>query len=241
MEARQNRLWIYLCSCLLVVVMSWEHQQTVASSIVIEPDTPEESLRLRVLAHNDHPEEQWLKNQIRDEIIDEMHLWATQVHSLDEARTKMIDSQQELQQMAQNVVDEAGYDHEVELNFGMISFPAKLYGQHFYPAGDYEGLLIKIGAGQGENWWCVLFPPLCFIDTRSGQVIHEAEPFQDEFLETSQIDDEGSTDDSPRGADQASVQRINQQLSAEDYAEQIETKFFVVEVWERISSFFSSI
>ena len=53
----------------------------------------------------------------------------------------------------------------------MVAFPTKLYGDQIYPAGDYEALRIQIGSGEGENWWCVLFPPLCFVDMSNGDAV----------------------------------------------------------------------
>ena len=61
----------------------------------------------------------------------------------------------------------------MRVDFGQVPFPTKLYGNQVYPAGNYEALRITIGKGEGENWWCVLFPPLCFIDMSNGDAIQD--------------------------------------------------------------------
>ena len=90
--------------------------------------------------------------------------------------------------IAQNVVKENGYDYEVNVEIGNFSFPTKTYGDISFPAGFYDALKVEIGKAEGQNWWCVMFPPLCFVDVSSGVVPEESK----ENLEANLGDEEYS-------------------------------------------------
>ena len=85
---------------------------------------------------------------------------------------------------------EQGLQQTVKVEFGKAEFPTKLYGQFLYPAGEYEAIVITLGEGKGANWWCVLFPPLCFLDFSSGTAVsmtpmEEEQPeVEEEMVET---------------------------------------------------------
>jgi stage II sporulation protein R len=68
----------------------------------------------------------------------------------------------------------------VKVDFGQAEFPTKLYGQYLYPAGEYEAVIITLGEGDGANWWCVLFPPLCFLDFSNGTAVSQSPIVEDE-------------------------------------------------------------
>ena len=80
----------------------------------------------------------------------------------------------EIQKIAENTIHENGYNYSVKLNIGNFSFPTKKYGDITFPAGFYDALKIEIGEAKGHNWWCVMFPPLCFVDVTSGIVPEES-------------------------------------------------------------------
>lgn len=73
------------------------------------------------------------------------------------------------QKLAMETIKKYGYAYPVKVQFGQVPFPTKLYGNQVYAAGNYEALLVTIGSGKGGNWWCVLFPPLCFVDMGKGE------------------------------------------------------------------------
>ena len=78
--------------------------------------------------------------------------------------------QEELKEIAQQVIQKNGFDYEVDIQIGSATFPTKTYGDISFPAGNYDALKVKIGKANGQNWWCVMFPPLCFVDVSSGIV-----------------------------------------------------------------------
>ena len=72
------------------------------------------------------------------------------------------------------IIKENGYNYDVNIRIGNFEFPTKTYGDISFPAGNYDALRIEIGEAQGQNWWCVMFPPLCFVDVTSGVVPDES-------------------------------------------------------------------
>ncbi|SFI66997.1 stage II sporulation protein R [Thermoflavimicrobium dichotomicum] len=136
-----------------------------------DKEIPEQAIRLRILANSDTVQDQWLKRKVRDQVVEEIQSWAAQPRNLDEAR-KLIGKRIPLfQQIAEQTVRQYGFTYPVKVDFGQVPFPTKLYGEKVYPAGNYEALRITLGKGEGDNWWCVLFPPLCFVDMGSGEAI----------------------------------------------------------------------
>ncbi|MFC4077332.1 stage II sporulation protein R [Salinithrix halophila] len=142
---------------------------------------PEQAIRLRILANSDNARDQWLKRQVRDSILKEMGTWAEKPKSLEEARSMLQADLPKLERIAQQTVKKHGFSYPVRLDFGQVPFPTKLYGDQVYPAGEYEALLITIGEGKGDNWWCVLFPPLCFVDMSNGDAVPEEEKEENTF------------------------------------------------------------
>ena len=132
---------------------------------------PEEAIRLRILANSDSEEDQEIKRQIRDEVNANITNWVGELTSLEAARQVLKSKLPDIQQIAQQYVEEHGLQQEVKVEFGKASFPTKLYGQYLYPAGEYEAIVITLGEGSGANWWCVLFPPLCFLDFSNGTAV----------------------------------------------------------------------
>ena len=132
---------------------------------------PEDAIRLRILAHSDDEADQAVKHLIRDRIVERMNHWLAQGEepSTQEEARELIESHlHELQVIAQDALKEAGMLYGADAKLDTVAFPAKLYGGEVYPAGQYEALLITLGEGEGQNWWCVLFPPLCFVDGTQG-------------------------------------------------------------------------
>ncbi|MGN7415103.1 stage II sporulation protein R [Paenibacillus sp. SAF-068] len=158
--------------CLMMMIMMWEGQKTDAA--VAATAIPEQSIRLRILANSDAPGDQLVKREIRDAVVAQMGEWVAELEnpqSLDEARKVIREHLSEIENRVGEELTSRGlhYDYQVEL--GSVPFPTKLYGGTVYPAGDYEAVRITLGEGKGQNWWCVLFPPLCFIDAGTGDAL----------------------------------------------------------------------
>ena len=125
---------------------------------------PDQLIRFHVLANSDSEQDQALKRAVRDAILKAVSPKLAVSQSLDESRQILKQIRPEMEDISRSVVKDWGKDYSVHTEYGHFSFPTKSYGSLVLPAGDYEALRVVIGEGQGSNWWCVLFPPLCFID-----------------------------------------------------------------------------
>ncbi|MBG9942191.1 stage II sporulation protein R [Brevibacillus formosus] len=159
---------------LFMLMMSWEGHLTSANVLDNGP-IPQESVRLRIIANSDSVQDQWLKREVRDAIIAQMNTWADDIETLEEAEQVIQSQLPVLQQVVDKTIKERGFSYKAVVDFGEVPFPTKLYGSYVYPAGNYRAVRVQIGEAKGQNWWCVLFPPLCFIDMSNGDAV-KAEP-----------------------------------------------------------------
>ena len=143
----------------------------------------ESVFRLHVLANSDSEEDQKLKLKVRDSLLNYMNNICSNCSTKAEAISLVNEHQQEFQQIAENTISEDGYDYPVKINIGNFYFPTKNYGDISLPAGPYDALRVEIGKAKGKNWWCVMFPSLCFIDVSSGIVDNEAKENLEKNLE----------------------------------------------------------
>lgn len=143
--------------------------------------------RLHVIANSDSSDDQNLKYIVRDRILDYMNsLVDTTISSKEEIMRIVSENLENFRSIAQNTVYENGYDYNVNIEIGNFAFPTKAYGDIALPSGYYDALRVSIGEAKGKNWWCVMFPPLCFVDVSSGVVPEDSK----ETLEESLSDEE---------------------------------------------------
>ncbi|MDX8363679.1 stage II sporulation protein R [Cytobacillus sp. IB215665] len=150
------------------IVFYGEQTNVQANDTVIIPD---EAIRLRILANSDSSEDQALKRLIRDKVNEQITQWVEELTSIEEARKLINTRVHMIEQIVESVLSNQGSKQIASVDFGEVSFPTKLYGNYLYPAGEYEAILITLGDGAGANWWCVLFPPLCFLDFSNGEAV----------------------------------------------------------------------
>lgn len=122
---------------------------------LIIPDT---AIRFRIIANSNSKKDQELKYQIKDELEPTIVKNLASAQSIDEARDNINSYIPEIKQQINE------YTNDYKINFGNNYFPEKVYNDVVYPEGEYESLVITLGNGLGENWWCVLFPPLCLLE-----------------------------------------------------------------------------
>nr|WP_092068185.1 stage II sporulation protein R [Dendrosporobacter quercicolus]NSL46989.1 stage II sporulation protein R [Dendrosporobacter quercicolus DSM 1736]SDL71711.1 stage II sporulation protein R [Dendrosporobacter quercicolus] len=162
---------ILIVSILLFVSMGWIFLIEEVKDNAPATFGQSELIRLHVLANSDNPEDQQLKLKVRDAIIADL---APQLEHLTEpeaARRVVQDNQNRIVDIAKQVLSENGCNYPVDIQFGLFDFPVKSYGNFVLPAGKYEAVRILIGSAEGKNWWCVLFPPLCFIDVTNATAV----------------------------------------------------------------------
>lgn len=136
----------------------------------ISSDLNKSVFRLHVIANSDSDEDQSLKLQVRDKLLDYMNSITANVRTKDDAIKIAQDHQKDFQIIAEQTILDKGYSYPVTVEIGNYEFPTKQYGDITLPSGYYDALRVKIGKASGHNWWCVMFPPLCFVDVTSGIV-----------------------------------------------------------------------
>lgn len=142
--------------------------------------------RLHVIANSDSDEDQALKLKVRDSLLEYMNSLCSSTSSKEEAMRIANEHIDDFTKIAQDVIAQNGYDYSVDVSVGSCDFPTKEYGDVSLPAGTYDALRVKIGSASGHNWWCVMFPPLCFVDVSSGIVPDESK----EILHDTMSDEE---------------------------------------------------
>lgn len=155
---------------------------------------PDEAIRLRILADSDNKKDQDLKRKVRDAVNAEITVWVEELTSIETARELIESRLGDIEEIVAKVLKEEGMDQTYQVDFGQVEFPAKLYGTYLYPAGTYEAILITLGEGKGANWWCVLFPPLCFLDFSNGtsvaQEVEETEQSEEVAVEVENTEED---------------------------------------------------
>ncbi len=151
--------------------------------------------RLHVIANSDSEEDQKLKLKVRDELLSYMNIISKDSTNKQEAMKIANEHKKELTQIAEKVIKENGYDYTVNIQVGKADFPTKYYGDITLPAGTYDALKVQIGDAKGQNWWCVMFPPLCFVDVSTGIVPDNSKQELKQSLDDEEYDLISKTDD----------------------------------------------
>ena len=169
---------------LLLLVLLFIYTFTCAFSYVnaVSSNIQDSVFRLHVIANSNSEEDQNLKYIVRDKVLEYINSISGNQSSKEEIIKLANEHIDKIQEIAENTIKENGYNYEVKLNIGNFAFPTKTYGDISFPAGYYDALKIEIGKAQGQNWWCVMFPPLCFVDVTSGIVPEESKEIIKENL-----------------------------------------------------------
>lgn len=140
----------------------------------VSEDLENSVFRLHVIANSDSKEDQNLKYIVRDKLLQYMNSYLSNTSTKEDAIKIANEHLDEFKQVAINAIKEQGYSYNVNVKVGNFEFPTKTYGDISLPAGFYDALRVEIGEAKGQNWWCVMFPPLCFVDVTSGVVPEES-------------------------------------------------------------------
>lgn len=127
-------------------------------------------IRFHVIANSDTDEDQNLKLKVRDKVVEALSERLGNVNSLEEAENILEENIDYVNEIAKDVIEENNYTYEVNTMLSYENFPDKVYGDCVFPQGNYEAFRVIIGQGKGQNWWCVMFPSLCFVDESKNSV-----------------------------------------------------------------------
>ena len=161
-------LILFLLLILFIIVSAISYVSAVSENI------SNGVFRLHVIANSDSDEDQNLKYIVRDNLINYMNSLTTNITSKNAAIEIAKQHENEFYEIAKKTIEENGYNYDVKINIGNYYFPTKHYGDITLPAGYYDSLNVEIGQAKGKNWWCVMFPPLCFVDVSTGIVPTES-------------------------------------------------------------------
>jgi stage II sporulation protein R len=162
------RLSILIFSLIAVMsIMSISISGEVKKISTASEDYKNKLIRFHVIANSDSDEDQNLKLKVRDAVIDYLQPKLELSSSIEESETIIKSEYKKLENISKNIVLENGYKYDISVGIDYSTFPTKQYSNVVLPAGEYKALRIIIGEGKGKNWWCVMFPPLCFVDEQS--------------------------------------------------------------------------
>lgn len=157
--------WHKVIVCVVVMMAcigwGWLGYQMFFRSV---SETNGELLRFHVIASGDSVREQAVKLMVRDAVLDCLADDLEAAETMEEAKALVLAREDAIMAAARGALREAGEDKPVRMEVGRFSFPVRRYGDFIVPAGEYDAVRLVIGTGEGRNWWCVLFPPLCVVD-----------------------------------------------------------------------------
>ncbi len=162
--SHKNRVVLLLALCLCLVF-----SQLLSTARAAEPasiESPDGILRLHIRANSDSEADQQIKLRVRDAVLP----YFKAADSYEDARAFLEEHGSSIQTICEQTLSECNAGYGVYLKLGKETFPDRNYGGVLYPAGDYDALVIVLGSGEGHNWWCVLYPPLCIV-TPNGEVV----------------------------------------------------------------------
>lgn len=136
-------------------------------------DISSKIIRFHVIANSDGDLDQNLKLKVRDEVLKYIQPLLKDSYDINESREILKEENEKIIEIAKKVIEENGYNYNVDTTLTKENFPVKTYGNITLPQGEYEAYRIIIGSGEGHNWWCVMFPPICFVDITKGEVAYE--------------------------------------------------------------------
>lgn len=152
---------VYILSCTNIVRGSDSNDK-------LQKNIADKIIRFHVIANSDSEEDQALKLKVKDAVVDYTRELLSDSSSLERTRELLLSHKDDILDIAGSVISAEGYNYSVNMSFENCYFPAKSYGDITFPPGKYNSFRITIGNSQGKNWWCVLYPPLCFVDAVHG-------------------------------------------------------------------------
>jgi stage II sporulation protein R len=169
-----KKILIFIIFVIVILMV----KEVTAKEITI----PDEAIRLRILANSNSPHDQYIKQKVKEKVEYQMGTILSNTKSIDEARDKIKNSIKPLSTIIKEVLEEEKENINFNVDYGYHYFPSKEYKGIVYNEGFYESVLVTIGKGEGDNWWCVLFPPLCLIEAEEATDI-EYKFFVQELIE----------------------------------------------------------
>lgn len=161
---------------LILLVFTIIYVYKIQTQDIIIPDT---SIRLRVIPNSNDPEDIYIKEQVKEYLENDIYTLTKTTDNINDARIVINNNIPNIENNIDNIFKNNTYTLPYKVNFGYNYFPKKEYKGLIYDEGYYESLVISIGKAEGDNWWCVLFPNFCLIDTKEK---HEYKSYLKELI-----------------------------------------------------------
>lgn len=149
--------FIYITLVIVIIMLVYNNEKNKETVKI-----PDSAIRFRILANSNSPRDQRIKEEVRDKMQKELYQLLENSKSTKQARNLIINNMNNFNSLLENEMKDKEYSYTID--YGMHVFPEKTYKGITYEAGEYESLLVTLGEGSGDNWWCVLFPPLCVME-----------------------------------------------------------------------------
>jgi len=147
-----------------------------------EDNIPEEAIRLRIVGNSNDIYDQEIKLKVRDEVLEVIRPLIDNTENAEEARMIIYNHLDDIKAAVEKVLVENEVEMNYYVDYGLAYFPTKVYNNTLYPAGKYESVYIVLGEGEGDNWWCVLFPTLCIVDLATTDYEIDSDKVEYSFL-----------------------------------------------------------
>ena len=160
-----KKVFVFILMLLIVVSVYKKSNDSVK--------IPDSAIRFRILANSNSPRDQKIKEDIRDKMQKELYSLLQNSKSIDDSRKIINSNMSNFDEILKNSMKDIEYSYSID--YGMHYFPSKTYKGITYDEGNYESLLVTLGNGEGDNWWCVLFPPLCLLEAEESSDVKDVE------------------------------------------------------------------
>lgn len=160
-----KKVFVFILMLLLVVSVYKKSNDSVK--------IPDSAIRFRILANSNSPRDQKIKEDIRDKMQKELYSLLQNSKSINDSRKIINSNMSNFDEILKNSMKDIEYSYSID--YGMHYFPSKTYKGITYDEGNYESLLVTLGSGKGDNWWCVLFPPLCLLEAEESSDVKNVE------------------------------------------------------------------
>ena len=184
---RKYSLPIFIISIIIGLAYAYITSKPNNDISTIQQGISHKIIRFHVIANSDSDADQTLKLKVKEAVVNYTSELLCNSKSISETENLLSAHTSDIISIANSVITENGYDYPVTAGITDTYFPTKSYGSYTFPPGTYRAFQIKIGEAKGKNWWCVLYPPLCFIDISHGTVNTESEELLKETLTTDEF------------------------------------------------------
>jgi len=166
--------WVFILATTIMLVIAGGRLYSDSEERQLQKGIASNIIRFHVRAESDSKEDQWLKLQVKEAVLAYISPVLSKSQSVDESRQLLYNESENIRNVAAATLRSLGDESDVNVYFENCYFPMKTYGDMTFPPGEYEAFRVDIGEAQGKNWWCVLYPPLCFVDAVYGEVPEES-------------------------------------------------------------------